>query len=146
MLAPRNVANCYVVLFKRGGRSIDAARASTNQYAYVHVGVSPYCCIRAYVSRDTLPACWLTYERNRQAASVVGCWGTREVPNLAAPAVSAPGANQIPTGSQYFSGKTLFDWHRSASWRATRPAIITWPVNTRASRPTALLPSGPRCS
>ena len=50
MLAPRNVANCYVALSKRGGRSTAAARASTNQYAAVRVGVSLYVLIRAYVS------------------------------------------------------------------------------------------------
>src|SRR5579859_6686854 len=50
MLAPRNVANCYVAPFKRGGRSIGAARASTSQCATVRVGVSPCRWIRAYVS------------------------------------------------------------------------------------------------
>src|SRR5205823_3217032 len=50
MLAPRNVANCYVAPSKRGGRSIAAARASTNQYAAVRGGVSLYTLIRAYVS------------------------------------------------------------------------------------------------
>src|SRR3954464_5225204 len=50
MLAPRNVANCYVAPFKRGGRSIAAARASTNQYAAIRVGVSLCVLIRAYVS------------------------------------------------------------------------------------------------
>jgi len=131
MLAPRNVANCYVAPFKRGGRSIAAARASTNQYAAVRADVSLYILIRAYVSWRHTSSVLVDLRTQSAGCECRGMLGNARGPQLGGARGERARSKSDTDGLAIFFGKAQSDWHRSASRRATRAARITRRVHTR---------------
>ena len=92
MSAQKSVANCYGEWYRRAGRSIGAARASTNRCDSVCVGVASvlYLYVLTYTTAHTssglsrLPNAVGRLRVSRDVGEARG------IPNLAAPAVSAP--------------------------------------------------------